>query len=241
MAMEHIRDVLERIPGILTGMYESPAEECLGERLRSAIDPTAKFQTQIWVDTWAGRFRLDILLTDKNGRRVAVEVDGKDFHEPIRDHWRTVFIVGDKQADVVYRVPASDLKVNLIGVLAGLAALEPMCFSQADISRWREIVDRGTAYLADDEDEGDEEDNEYADGERSFRDRWMGYNMAIESHFLGDARDCERATIKTYYDFAVATGLKDLDAIQLAWKHAQPSRPIVGGPSDPFDFSKLFE
>lgn len=240
MAIEHIRDVLARIPTILMGMYESPAEECLGERLRSAMNPTARFQTQVWVDTWAGPFRLDILLIDQNGRRVAVEVDGKDFHEPVRDHWRTVFIVGDKQVDVVYRIPARDLKVNLVGVLAGLAALEPRCFSQTDISRWREITDRSSACRSDDEDGNDEED-ECADGGRSFRDRWTGYSMAIESHFPGDARDCERATIKTYYDFAVATGLKDLEVIQQAWERAQPSRLTAIEPPDSFDFSSLFE
>ena len=56
MAIEHIRDILERIPGNLRrGTYESPAEEMLGERLRSAIDPSAKFQTQVWVVYVGGR------------------------------------------------------------------------------------------------------------------------------------------------------------------------------------------
>jgi len=242
MAIEHIRDILERMPAILMGMYESPAEECLGERLRSAINPAASFQTQVWVDTWAGPFRLDILLIDKNGRRIAVEVDGRKSHEPVRDHWRTVFIVGDRQADVVYRVPARDLKINLVGVLAGLAALEPLCFSQAEISRWREITDRRSIYVAaTGSEEAEQEEDGDADYEHSYSGRWVGSSMAIESHFRGDARGCERATVKTYYDFATATSLKDLDAIQETWKLAHPSKPAASGPDDPFDFSKLFE
>lgn len=241
MAIEHIRDVLGRIPAILMGMYESPAEECLGERLRSAIDSTARFQTQVWVDTWVGPFRLDFLLTDKNGRRIAIEVDGKEFHEPVRDHWRTVFIVGDRRADVVYRVPARDLKINLVGVLAGLAALEALCFSRAEISRWREITDSRSIYVTADgyEETEQEEDDGDADYGRSYGGRWIGLSM--ESHFRGDVRDCEWATIKTYYDFATATSLKDLDAIQKAWKLTRPSEPTASEPHGPFDFSKLFK
>lgn len=243
MTMEHIRDVLERIPTILMGMYESPAEECLGERLRSAADPTAKYQTQVWVDTWAGPFRLDILLIDKNGRRIAVEVDGKDFHEPVRDHWRTVFIVGDRQVDVVYRVPARDLKINLVGVLAGLAAVEPLCFRQAEILRWKEITDVCSIRASTDEggETEQEEDDEDAKYGRAYSRRWIGSTMAIESHFRGDAMDCERAIINAYYDFAMATGLKDLDAIQEAWKLAHPANSVSREIDDPFDFVKLFE
>lgn len=229
MGIEHIRDVLQRIPSLMEA-YESPAEECLGERLRSAINPTARFQTQVWVDTWAGPFRLDMLLTDKNGRRIAVEVDGKEFHEPVRDHWRTVFIIGDRQADVVYRVPARDLKINLVGVLAGLAAVEPRCFSQADIFRWREITDRGSAYPTDNEDESGDE-GRYVGG-RSYIRRWVAYNVAIQGQFRQDARDCERGIINAYFDFAMATGLKDLDAIQEAWKLSHPSKPVA---SESFD------
>ena len=62
MAIEHIRDVLERITSLMKA-YESPTEERLGERLRSAINPTARFQTQVWVDTWARAFR------NQRGRR----------------------------------------------------------------------------------------------------------------------------------------------------------------------------
>lgn len=243
MAIEHIRDVLARIPAILMGMYESPAEECLGERLRSVIDPTAKYQTQVWVNTWAGPFRLDILLTDKDGRRIAIEVDGKDFHEPVRDHWRTVFIVGDRQADVVYRVLARDLKINLVGVLAGLAAMEPLCFRQAEILRWKEITDRCEVHAsadADEEAEHEEEDEDAKYG-RAYRRRRILSTVVIESRFCGDAMGCEWATIKAYHDFAIATGLKDLDAIQEAWKLAHPARPASTRPDDPSDFLSFFE
>jgi len=243
MAMKHISEVLRRIPAILMGMYESPAEECLGERLRSSVDPTTKFQTQVWVDTWVGPFRLDLVLTDRNGRRIAVEVDGRDFHEPVLDHWRTVFVVGDKRVDVVYRVPARDLRVNLVGVLAGLAAVEPLCFRQAEILRWKEIIDdlsiRGSTNENDeDRPEGEDEDAGYG---RAYSCRWFTLTRAIENRFRGDATDCEGATIKTYYDFAVATGLKDLDGIQAAWKQAHPAIPWSYEADDLADFSSIFE
>lgn len=241
--MQTIREVLKRIPAIMMGAYESPAEECLGERLRSAINPTASYQTQVWVETSVSRFRLDILLIDKTGRRIVVEVDGKEFHETVRDHWRTVFIMGEGLADVVYRVPASDLKINLVGVLAGLAALEPLCFNKEDIIRWKEVTDLSWVYRSDAEEEsdwGDEEENDNDEG-RSYHWRRLGSSQAIESHFRGDRRDCEPAAIKIYYDFATATGLKDLDAIQEAWKSAHPSKPTASESHEPFDFPKFFE
>lgn len=243
MPMEHIREVLKRIPAILNGMYESPAEECLGERLRSSVDPTTKFQTQVWVDTWAGPFRLDLVLTDRNGRRIAIEVDGKDFHEPVRDHWRTVFVVGDKRVDVVYRVPASDLKVNLVGVLAGLAAVEPLCFLRAEISRWKEMTDdlpirRSSQENGEDQPEDEDEDAEYG---RAYSRRWFMSTRSIETRLRCDARDCEGSTIKTYYDFAVATSLKDLDAIQAAWKEARPAAAWFDEADDLNEFSSIFE
>jgi very-short-patch-repair endonuclease len=238
MAIEHIRDVLRRIPAILMGRYESPAEECLGERLRTAVSPATSFQTQVWVDTTVGSFRLDILLTDKNGRRIAVEVDGKEFHEPVRDHWRTVFVVGEGRADVVYRVPACDLKINLVGVLAGLGALEPQCFNPSELLRWREIVSSIYSNHGDDESDGDE--GEECDEGRSWSDFWAGSNIAIENHFRSNARECGSAAIKAYYDFAIATGLKDLETIQKAWESARPLKPFANVPPDPFEFFKSF-
>lgn len=243
MPMEHISEVLKRIPAILNGMYESPAEECLGERLRSSVDPTTKFQTQVWVDTWVGPFRLDLVLTDRSGRRIAIEVDGKDFHEPVRDHWRTVFVVGDERVDVVYRVPASDLKANLVGVLAGLAAVEPLCFPEVELLRWKEITDDSSIRRSAHGSEGawpeeNDRDNRYG---RAYSRRWFMSTRSIETRLRCDARDCEGSTIKTYYDFAVATGLKDLDAIQVAWKEAHPAVAWFDGDDDLNDFSGIFE
>jgi|SRR6185437_9571179 hypothetical protein len=138
MTIECIGDTLKRIPAVLAG-YESPAEECLGERLRPGMCPRATFQTQVWVNTDAGQFRLDILLTDPAGRRIAIEVDGKNFHDARLDHWRTIFILAAKQADVLYRVAASRLKNDLGDVLADLAFMEPKCFNQQVLAQWRSV------------------------------------------------------------------------------------------------------
>jgi len=228
MAFQHIRDVLQRLPDLWAGMYDSPAEECFGERLIKSMDPATHFQTQVWVETVAGRFRLDMLLIDRHGRRIAIEVDGKAFHDPIRDDWRTVFIMGDKQADVVYRVRASDLTANLIGVLAGLGSVEPTCFRQAELYRWQEIT-RST-YRGD----GDRE------GQRSWRSASSSSHTLLEMRFRCQARDCIRTTIRPRYDFALATGLKDLKDIHAAWTVAYPSRSMISSP-EAGDFFSLFE
>jgi very-short-patch-repair endonuclease len=221
MTIETIHDILQRMPSVIAA-YESPAEESLGERLRPAVSPSASFQTQVWVNTFAGRFRLDMLLTDCKGRRIAVEVDGKDFHNPTRDRWRTVFIIGDGQADVLYRVPARDLKRNLVGVLAGLAASEPQCFNNASVLEWKEATTESWRYSDAGNDEYDDDDDDIdpsdAEDARRYRGRWIGSSAAIEGHYRGDALDCTWEAIRARYEFAKSTGLVDLDAIERAWK-----------------------
>lgn len=214
MGMEHISEALQRIEFVRTA-YESPPEEMLGERLRRALAPRVQFHTQVWVDTAAGPFRLDMLLTLPTGRRIALEVDGREFHDPARDRWRTVFVLCAGRAEVVHRVPASLVYINLVGVLAGLAQAEPKAFDTREAERWRQVSpdawQRQTAY--EDQDESDLGYGAWLTGGRhDFSSR------AFLVDFRESARDCSTAVLAPYIQFVRSTGLRDVDALQAAWE-----------------------
>lgn len=236
MAIEGIKEVLGHLDWTLRA-YESPAEEILGERLRQAIAPDAKFEPQVAVNTSIGPFRLDQLLSDSSGRKIAIEIDGREFHHASRDFWRTVFIAGEGHVDVVYRVPAMFLKTRLIGVLAALAIVEPGFFNEAVSAWWLEAVKVNDDFVADDFDENiDGEDEDVRESTAS-----RGYSaLALANGFRSDARDCDPLNIRFFYNFAKGTGLTDLDAIRAEWDRQHPPKP---SPSifETFDWSSLFK
>jgi hypothetical protein len=212
MGMEHISEVLQRLEFVRTA-YESPPEEMLGERLRRALAPNVQFHTQVWVDTAAGPFRLDMLLTLPTGRRIALEVDGREFHDLARDRWRTLFVLCAGRANVVHRVPASLIYINLVGVLAGLAQAEPQAFDTREAERWRQVSPDAWHLQAagDDHDDLDGGGRFTGDG-REFSSR------AFLVDFRKSARDCSATALGPYMEFVRSTGLRDIDALQTAWE-----------------------
>jgi very-short-patch-repair endonuclease len=213
--MEHISAAIARLARTRAA-YESDPEEALGERLRDSLAPGVQLTTQVWVDTEAGPFRLDLLLT-RPGRRVAIEVDGQH-HDLGRDRWRTVFIVSAGKADVVYRVPAVFVYSNLIGVLAGLARVEPQCFKREQRDRWCEVAqarweqsDSGSSDEIPDDCEGSGEDS------WSPKEGWLS-SRAFAMNFRCDIQECSARGLEPYLDFVQATGLRDVDLLKQAWE-----------------------
>lgn len=208
MSAESMRDILGRLSRVVND-YESPAEEILGERFRPLLDSATRFQTQVWVDAPRGPYRLDILLTDHRGRRIAIEVDGREFHNAIRDHWRTVFIITAKKADVVYRIQAPDLRANLGGVMAALIAVEPDCFNRASKTIWENATEFP---LFESNEEISDSLSHESDDFRSPKGRQIALRL------MHDADRCDPSVTSAYYDFAISTGLTDVDAIQREWE-----------------------
>lgn len=217
MALEPIGNALGRMDSVIRD-YESPAEESLGERLRSALASSAIFETQVEVATSIQGFRLDMLLISPARRRIAVEVDGKDFHDPNRDFWRTVFLVAERKVDVVYRVPATYVKRNLIGVLAALASLEAGCFDTETATQWRQAAER--SYVFDRDDDHEDYLGRSAGGVRE--------SDLILFGLRNDAFDSRPANVAPYYQFAKGSGLTSLDAIRSEWKRQHPpASPVL--------------
>lgn len=200
MTIRHIRETLNRLEAVRYA-YESPPEESLGERIAGALARGVQYSTQVWVDTAAGPFRLDMLLVHPSGRRVAIEVDGRDFHDPQRDRWRTVFVLCTGKVQVVYRVPAALIYTNLIGVLSGLASVERQFFDPSHSSRWSNASADHWEQAGADDDELDRDDDESCEGS-SRPDRWHPSSRPFTVNFRGDIQDCASAAIMPYVAFA---------------------------------------
>ena len=230
--IERIDRTLSRLDAI-RGHYESPPEEMLGERVCAAVASGVTYSTQETVCTDAGTFRLDMLLASDKGRRVAIEVDGREFHDPQRDHWRTVFILCTGQIDVIYRVPAIAAYSNLVGVLAGLAAIEPEMFRSEESARWRIATERH--WPADRTDDDSYADGEFENGDQNDGRHRCGYGARSEGarpqSFWVDAQTCTPQALKPYVEFIRATGLRDIDQLKDAWearlRQSEPSRPKI--------------
>lgn len=236
--IERIDKSLSRL-NTIKGHYDSPPEEMLGERVGAAVAPGVTYSTQAGVSTAAGTFRLDILMESDKGRRVAIEVDGREFHDPRRDHWRTVFILCTAQIDVIYRVPARAVYSSLIGVLAGLAAIEPQMFRSEETERWRIATERhlpadrdGNGSFGDggSDDNGDRNDDRYECGNVA-RSEW-----ARPASFLKDAERCTPHALKPYVDFIRTSGLRNIDQLKDAWEE----RRRANEPQRPADFEDIF-
>ena len=220
--IERIDKTLRRLDTI-KGHYDSPPEEMLGERIAAAIALGVTYSTQAPVCTSAGQFRLDISLVADTGRRVAIEVDGHAFHDPRRDHWRTVFILCTGQVDLIYRVQARSVYSNLIGVLAGLAAKEPEMFRSAEAERWRMATHKvWPTDLAD--------DDSFADGlfedeglveNRTGCSQFARFRSPRSESFANDIAICTPHALKPYVDFIRESGLRDIDQLRDAWEERQ--------------------
>lgn len=238
MAIKHISEALARLEAIRYA-YESPPEESLGERLAASLAPGVTFRTQAWVDTAAGPFRLDMLLVHPSGRRIAIEVDGRDFHDVNRDRWRTVFILCTGKAHVVYRVAASLICTNLVGVLAGLANAEPRFFDATHAARWKGISgDRWEFASA--EDDSHDMDGEAAGDGWSRQDGWRCSSRAFAVSFHGDVDDCSYARVMPYVLFAKQTGLRSIDQLTEAWTGRSSEREAARTPSAEDSVGEIF-
>jgi hypothetical protein len=89
-------------------MLESPLEELFIENLEKYLSPKTEIIPQFEIETIAGKFRLDFLLT-VNNKKIAFECDGAEFHDEWKDEWRDSLILGTGEIDIIYRFRGKDL------------------------------------------------------------------------------------------------------------------------------------
>ena len=108
--------------------YESPIEDIFAINVVKYLHEDTDFDKQVEVRTIAGAFRLDFVIR-RNGKRVAVECDGRDFHDDYRDEWRDAMIFGADAVDVIYRLPGCCIFSIIEHVLQRMAKEDTELFS----------------------------------------------------------------------------------------------------------------
>ena len=88
--------------------YDSPIETVFADSCFKFLSPTVCVEKQVEVSTTHGVFRLDFLMS-ANGRNIAIECDGKDFHEGLRDELRDAILLGEGKCDTIYHFRGCDL------------------------------------------------------------------------------------------------------------------------------------
>lgn len=92
--------------------------------------------------TRSGRFRLDFVMTIGN-RKIALECDGKQFHDAERDQRRDEAILETGFVDTIYRVPGRSLWFYTNDVLDLLRFVEPSLFDERGNQLLDAILDDG--------------------------------------------------------------------------------------------------
>lgn len=91
---------------------ESPIENLFIDAFEKYVSSRVEIYPQYEVHTPWGMFRLDFLI-QLGEKKIAIECDGKDFHDQCRDEWRDALILGSKQVDSIYRFRGKDLFWNV--------------------------------------------------------------------------------------------------------------------------------
>jgi hypothetical protein len=105
--------------------YDSPIEDKFAYFLTKYIAGDVKILPQFPAETICGRFVIDFVLISPEIGRVAIECDGREFHDDRRDEWRDAMILGHQIVDSVYRLRGSDINFYIEDVLFLLSRLEP--------------------------------------------------------------------------------------------------------------------
>lgn len=112
--------------------FESPIEEELANALVKYVHEDAEIENQPWVSTPNGNFRLDFLVSI-NGLKVAIEANGKDFHDDKTDVLRESLLLGFTDIDSIFYLRGCDIHYNIATTLWAISLKEPRIFSSRGI------------------------------------------------------------------------------------------------------------
>jgi hypothetical protein len=195
--------------------FESPLENLFFDQLLKRLPRGTPFETQVTVPTLCGTFRLDMMATVQ-GRRIGLEVDGKEYHDEYRDEWRDAMILGDGRADEIIRFRGCDLTYHLDDCLFLLSRMQPLLFCE----RQAGVIER----LASDR------VKRFAEGETDWQCGVILNYGFIEKSRAEDFIDISRHTIEgqttgvgrefwaVYHRFAVEHGGGPLDNVIERWR-----------------------
>jgi very-short-patch-repair endonuclease len=87
------------------GVCESPIEKIFARECSKYLDSGVSFDCQVEVQTRHERFRIDFVLEGV----IAVECDGRDFHNSFRDEFRDAILLGEEHFLTIYHFRGCDL------------------------------------------------------------------------------------------------------------------------------------
>lgn len=110
--------------------YESPLEDLFALNLDKYLAADARISPQVEVQTFCGTYRLDFVGASGDGRSVAFECDGTEYHSLDRDEWRDAVILGATNLGAIYRFQGPALFYHMEDCLYLLSRWEPRLFSE---------------------------------------------------------------------------------------------------------------
>lgn len=114
--------------------YDSPIEDLFAYNAVKYLADDVELMPQVSIQTICGRFVLDFLLQSPSAGRVAVECDGKEFHEESRDEWRDAMILGGGLVDAIYRLRGCDIHFHIEDLLYLMSRHDPTLMSERGIT-----------------------------------------------------------------------------------------------------------
>ncbi len=116
---------------------ESPIEEIFARECSKYLDSGVSFDCQVEVSTKHERFHVDFVLSHA-GEIIAIECDGRDFHNPLRDELRDAILLGEGHFTTVYHFRGRDITYYPEDCLWLMSLEYPALFSE----RGRHQLDR---------------------------------------------------------------------------------------------------
>ena len=108
---------------------ESPLEEIFVWECQKYLDDSVSFDCQVRVNTKHERLRIDFVLS-YGDERIAVECDGRDSHNPLRDELRDAILLGEGHFTTIYHFRGRDITYCPEDCLWLLSLEYPALFSE---------------------------------------------------------------------------------------------------------------
>ena len=108
---------------------ESPIATEIERQLSKHDLERTEFRREFPAPTEWAAFRIDIVLISE-GRRVAIECDGAEFHDEFRDELRDSLILGSGVVDTIWRLPGADIHNHVHDCLCLIDHYDGFIFDQ---------------------------------------------------------------------------------------------------------------
>jgi|GEM_PF-5331467 len=205
---------------------ESPIELSMQMALQRVLKEPDRLVAQVELETRRGVFRPDFLLSITPAFRLAIECDGKDYHDPLRDGFRDAFLLASRSVSAITRISGRTIHASSSKVAIDVLSEYPHL-----------LKDEVTQILKQAKREKEERYELYAEACR-LRERYLEREGGdSESYLIDYTSDYPatvtglfqrfRADIKThsppfgalYIQFAQANPSSSIDALVCLWRN----------------------